>query len=122
MTDSDPTALYVGTPGCAGVSSANDALTLLAASIVTVHAEPTSLAHPDQAAKREPVAATASSVTIEPASKSAAQMGPQSMMGGVESTVPLPLPVVATSSRKAVVTKRAPSRGTLPMIVRCNAR
>ena len=73
----------------------NVAVTDWAAVIVTAHV-PRPVQAPDQPANVEPGAGVAVSVTAVPNEKVAKQVAPQSMGGGVELTLPKPLPAFAT--------------------------
>ena len=82
------------------------AVTERACDIVTVH-DPVPLQAPDQPVKREPVAASAVSVTFVPSSSLSLQSEPQSMPEPV--TVPAPLFVTVSKNvrTKVAVTERA---------------
>ncbi len=74
----------------------NVAVALRAALMVTAQVVLVPEQSPDQPVKIEPVAAVAVSVTVAPSPKEALQVPPQLMPAGVDATVPLPAPVLAT--------------------------
>src|SRR4051812_8883651 len=76
-------------------SSAKFAVTVVAASTVTVHASLPPHA-PVQPANVEPLSAVAVSVTIVPDGNCSLHVAPQSMPAGVDVTVPVPLPPSTT--------------------------
>ena len=80
-----------------GGSTANVAVTALAASIETVQVERVPVQAPLQPLKPEPAAATAVSVTLVPSVKSAAQVAPQAMPAGLLAMEPDPV-VLAVSA------------------------
>jgi hypothetical protein len=73
--------------------SVNVAVTLLTASIGTVHVV-VPVQAPLQPLKLEPVAGVAVRVTLLPEMKSALQVAPQSMPVGLLVTVPVPVPAL----------------------------
>src|SRR3954447_21830792 len=81
--------------------SANDAVTFLTASMVTVQA-PVPEQAPDQPAKVEVASGAAASVTVLPESNCAEQVATQLIPPGLEVTPPVPLPAFATVSSFAL--------------------
>ncbi len=75
--------------------TANVAVTLLAASSTTAH-PPVPVQAPLQPVKVEPVAAVALRPTLVPLVKLALQVAPQLIPAGLEATVPVPVPALAT--------------------------
>jgi hypothetical protein len=74
----------------------NVAVTVWAASIVTIHVVPVEAVHPVQPANVDVGSGAAVSVTLVPASNGAEQVEPQLMAPDEEVTVPLPVPVLVT--------------------------
>ena len=74
------------------------AVTFLTAFMVTVQLLPVALSQPLQAAKLEPFEAVAVSVTLVPLAKLLLQLVPQEMPVGELTTMPSPLPALATTS------------------------
>jgi len=75
------------------------AVTLLAESIVTMQDVPDELAHPLQPPKLDPASGDAVSATIAPVTYDAEQAAPQSIPPIDDLTVPVPAPVLLTTSR-----------------------
>ena len=81
-----------------GVITLNDAVTLFAASIVTVHVGVTPLHAPLHPPNVLPVLVVAVSVTVVPAASVAEQLPGQSMPPTLDATAPDPVPATATVS------------------------
>jgi hypothetical protein len=72
------------------------AVTVFAASTTRVQDVPTTVVHPLQLVKVEPVAGAAVRTTLVPLAMLALQVAPQAIPAGVEVTVPLPVPGLLT--------------------------
>jgi hypothetical protein len=113
-----PVLLTVSTNRC----SSNVAVTVLAALIVTVQVVPETVSHPPQPARVELPAALAVRIAVVPASYCWEQAVPQSIPGGLEVTLPVPVPACITrrigrSLTVSVVLALAPAPSTAVIVV-----